>query len=126
MRTLGITSDRAGLGVRPGATLVADFDPELLVDHDFFGRRHGMFIRESQAIETKHFNIHLRQLGIVADELFYACSGAGAVEAGLVGSRRFGFLGSIGTRDCRHAYADEKAGEKGRDRFHVDVTRIIY
>lgn len=77
-----------------------------------------MIIRERQAIKTRQFNIHLRQLWIATDKLFDGRACRGAVEAGLDDwrSRR-----SIGTGARRRAHGSEQRGEKGRDRFHVGL-----
>lgn len=78
-----------------------------------------MIIRERQAIKTRQFNIHLRQLWIATDKLLDGRSCRGAVEAGLDDWRnRLG----IGTGARRRAQAgSEQRGEKGRDRFHVGL-----
>lgn len=122
MRTFGITSDRAGLGLCPGATLIAGVSPEPLFDLDFFRTRHRMNVRERQAIKARQFNIHLLQLGVATDKLLHGGGGPGAIEAGRQDRRSPGH----GTKVRRRARAGgEEGGQKGREHFHAGFTRII-
>lgn len=112
---LGIEPDRAGFGVRIGATLSARGGPELLLDHDCVWRRHRAFIREREAIKACQFDVHLLELRVATDQLLDSRASLGAVETGI----------EDGCRCCRIDAGTDASGEQGGDYFHGGGTQIV-
>lgn len=114
-----IALERASPGVRCAPALVTGIDPENLVGLDFFRRRHRVVIRQRQQVQPVQLDIHLRQLRVTANQLFYGCPGRGAVEAGLVDGGRRALLRRT---DARGRARGEEGGDQGCHHFHCGFT----